>query len=189
MVYLRKGNGQFHPERVLYNRSSGDQPCHLSMRDPSESQWVCPSFKKNRPCCQPCDHWRSWILCVPLRMRTQWYPKRGSYYQLPLESFCRSESAENIYIHKCRNIHTGNPWHIYRTVANWIIISVRAKTKSRWTNIRSAHGRESSGTGWSYHWFITCAVCIPGNTIPSRKDTGIFKIKSKQSESIICTSS
>lgn len=64
---------------------------------------------------------------VPLRRRTQWYLKCGGYYQLSPGSLWRSESAEDIYIHKCRNIHTGNPWHIYRTVANRIIFPPEQK--------------------------------------------------------------
>lgn len=32
-----------------------------------------------------------------------------------------SVNPKNIYIHKCRNNYTGNPWHIYETVVDWII--------------------------------------------------------------------
>ena len=30
----------------------------LSMRDPSKSQCICPSFAENRPGCQPRDRWQ-----------------------------------------------------------------------------------------------------------------------------------
>ena len=130
------------------------------------------------------------IIKVPtnniLKIGTQWYSKCRGYYQLSPGSFWRSESAEGIYIHKCRNIHTENPWHIYRTVANQIIFPSEQLALNKY-QIRIRLGIERY---WLImHWFITCAVCIPGNTIPSRINTGIFKIKSKQSESVICTSS
>lgn len=61
-----KGNGQLYTERFLYDRCVKDQPYSLSMGNPSESQFVCPSFAENRSGSQPRDRWRPSILCVPL---------------------------------------------------------------------------------------------------------------------------
>ena len=48
-VLFRKG---------FYGWGIKDQPNPLSMRDPSKSQCICPSFVENRPGCQPRDRWQ-----------------------------------------------------------------------------------------------------------------------------------
>lgn len=89
-----------------------------------------------------------------------------------------SVNPKNIYIHKCRNNYTGNPWHIYETVVDWIIFPPEQNLHRIYT--RFVRGWELSGTGYSCHWYIICVVCIPDNTVLSKKDIGIFKIRSNQ---------
>lgn len=55
---LLQSDGPFYSERILYGWGIKDQPNPLSMRDPSKSQCICPSFAENRPGCQPRDRWQ-----------------------------------------------------------------------------------------------------------------------------------
>ena len=159
-----------YSERILYGWGIKDQPNPLSMRDPSKSQCICPSFAENRPGCQPRDRWQPWILCIPLWRGVEWHSKCSGDPQLSEGWIWESQSIACISLYKCRVIHAGDPGHLYETVADWIIFR-QSKVNLRWIVIKSDPVRESKGIGWSCRWSTICAVCILETTAHSKRDT------------------
>lgn len=127
LVYYCKSDGPFYSERILYGWGIKDQPNPLSMRDPSKSQCICPSFAENRPGCQPRDRWQPWILCIPLWRGVEWHSKCSGDPQLSEGWIWESQSIACISLYKCRVIHAGDPGHLYETVADWIIFPAEQK--------------------------------------------------------------